>query len=206
MADPTNLMSLAQELQEEIIGNLEWPDRVRLKVTCNHYNQLIPSLLGNKKQSYPDYYILEKAKQQERRWIQKSKLKPISSKNIIHKRNISGLSRKGDIEPVDCSSRVQAWVLNQFDPEPSQERVTAKYTEPQKAQGKKAPSYRDSALGTDITGPSKRTAKSFVFGRSEPQSGKLDSGKSNSGKSQSGKSRKSIWEISFWEVSKRQIR
>lgn len=44
MADPTNLLNLAQELQEEIISNLEWPDRVCLKLTCKHYNQLIPSL------------------------------------------------------------------------------------------------------------------------------------------------------------------
>lgn len=44
MADSNILISLPQELQEEIISNLEWPDRVCLKLTCKHYNQLIPSL------------------------------------------------------------------------------------------------------------------------------------------------------------------
>ncbi|KAL8991633.1 MAG: hypothetical protein Q9169_007798 [Polycauliona sp. 2 TL-2023] len=44
MANPTNLMSLPRELQEEIVGNLELRDRVCLKVTCNYYNHIIPSL------------------------------------------------------------------------------------------------------------------------------------------------------------------
>ncbi|KAI4275099.1 MAG: hypothetical protein LQ337_003471 [Flavoplaca oasis] len=186
-------------------------------------------LLGRKRQLFPDYCILNKAEQQERRWLKRSKkseLKPISSKNIIKKRHISGLSTKGDTESVDYDRRVDRWVSGQqHEPaqenvmitgqhhEPAQEKVATKNAKPQKTHGKKAPSYRDSALGSDITGPSKRTAKSSVFGRSKSRldnwdpwnpisdnsrsgksksgksiSGKSKSGDSNSGKSQSGKS------------------
>ena len=44
MADHTNLMTLPQELQDQIVGNLEWPDTVYLKATCKHFSHLIPSL------------------------------------------------------------------------------------------------------------------------------------------------------------------
>lgn len=173
-------------------------------------------LLGRKRQLFPDYCILNKAEQQERRWLKRSKnseLKPISSKNIIKKRHISGLSTKGNTESIDYDRRVDRWVSGQQH-EPAQEKVATKNAEPQKTHGKKAASYRDSALGSDITGPSKRTAKSSVFGRSKShldnwdpwnpisdnsrsgksklgksKSGKSKSGDSNSGKSQSGRSK-----------------
>ncbi|KAL8848870.1 MAG: hypothetical protein Q9221_006095 [Calogaya cf. arnoldii] len=44
MEGPANVTSLPPELQDEIIGNLEWPDKVCLKMTCKHYDQFIPSL------------------------------------------------------------------------------------------------------------------------------------------------------------------